>query len=189
MIYFKWVFLLLIDLILLVFTVLPVAIVLSMFTKPMPNNHDAKYTWGWIWGTYDNPPQGDEGYVRKESPFPTYTTGFKGYVNRVNWIIRNNLYGYAKMVGLNYKENTIVTVEGNREISDKYKIPGSYVAKAYQGGKLVGFEYYCVKPWKLFPNNDFRCRLGWKIDTSKFQSFGFAPFVCTANPFDGYGDK
>lgn len=185
MIYFKWVLLLLVDLVLLLFTVLPCALIVSALTRPMEYKNDASYTWGWLWGTYDNPPQGDEGYVRKECLFPGVVTGWKGYLNRVNWMFRNNLYGYAKLVGLKWDEQISLVQLGNPKISDKYGIPGWYFVRAYLNNKLVGFEFYCVLPWAK--TRDFRCRLGWKIDTEKFKRFGFAQFVGTANPFDGYG--
>lgn len=185
MIYLKWLALFVVDIVLTIFTVLPAAIIVPLFTRAQQWSKP-QYTWGWIWGTYDNPPQGDEGYYAKRAPFLNEMTGIKGYVNRVFWMLRNPLYGLAKRMAIPYYSTAKVVVEGNTEISDKYKIPGSYLAKVYLGDKCIGFEYYLIKPWS--ETKDIRCRLGWKIMTDKYKEKGFAQFVGTCNPFDGYGD-
>lgn len=153
---------------------------------------EPQHTWGWIWGTYDNPPQGDEGFVRERAWFPGVTTGFKGYLNRINWMIRNPLYGFAKIAGVEYEDNLVTTFVGNANISDKDKVPGYYFAKVHDGKKLVAFEFYCVIPWKFQPfehERGLRMRIGWKVMTDKYKRNGFAQLVNTINPFDGYGEK
>ena len=157
------------------------AIVISLFTRPNQTN------WGWIYGTYDNPPQGDRGYVTKRSPFPNKITGIKGYVNRVMWMIRNPLYGYNKAVGVKWDGGKVV-IKGNPNISDKYKISGWMFAKYYdKNNKLKAFEFYCVLPYTK--NRNLRARLGYKIKSEKFKQQGFAQLVFTINPFDTYGNN
>lgn len=185
MIYLKWFLFTILDYLLLL-TVPLAALIISAFTREQPYNLGS-YSWGSLWGTYDNPPQGDEGYVSKRSWFPGITTGFKGYLNRVWWMIRNPLYGYSKIAGLKYNPAYSLVVLGNENISDKYKIPGWMFARLYDRNKLVGFEFYYVKPWS--ETKDLRMRLGWKITTGKYEEFGFAHLVNTINPFDGYGDS
>lgn len=185
MIYVKWLLLTLIDYFLLIVTAIPAAIIVPLFTRAQSYDKEV-YTWGWLWGTYDNPPQGDEGYVAKRAWFIGETTGWKGYLNRVGWMLRNPLYGYSKLCGLKYDAMDTTVLLGNENISDKYKIPGWMFARLYRDGKLVGFEFYCVKPWS--ETKDLRARLGWKMTTDKFASNGFAQLVNTINPFDGYGD-
>ena len=185
MIYVKWLVLCLLDWLLLL-TVPVAAPVIAAFTRAQP--HDAgPYSWGWLWGTYDNPPQGDEGYIRKRAPFPGLITGWQGYVNRVMWMIRNPCYGFARWTALDYIADQVQRVIGKDGISDKDKVPGWYFVRLYHFGDLVGFEFYGVFPWSETRN--LRVRLGWKILTDKFQRNGFAQLVNTVNPFDGYGDK
>lgn len=165
---------------LLTATVPLVAVILSLFTRPDQKN------WGWVYGTYDNPPQGDRGYVTKRSPFPNQLTGFKGYINRVMWVIRNPLYGYNKWAGVNWQGGE-VKVRGNPDISDKYKVSGWMFATYRDGkGKLVAFEFYSITPYTKHRN--LRVRVGYKIKSDKFRTDGFAPLVFTINPFDGYGN-
>lgn len=199
MIYLKWLILALLDWALLL-TVPFAAVIVPLFTREQPYGK-APYTWGWIWGTHDNPPQGDAGFVRKRSLFPGETTGLKGYVNRVHWMVRNNLYGYAKLASVPYIGGVDVSYIGNPNISDKDMRPGYYFAKAKYAGELLAFEFYCVLPWMSakeftvfgrtfkFKARDLRCRLGWKIMTDKYERFGFAQLVNTCNPIDGYGDE
>ena len=192
MIYIKWFALLILDLFMLIFTALPAAIIIPLFTRAQEWERKDTYTWGWIWGTHDNPPQGDKGYHTKRAPFTNELTGLKGYINRVFWMLRNPLYGLARRMSLPYSADYVITHTGNLNISDKYKIPGHYFMKVFdkQGGKLVGFEYYLIKPWAgANPTKDLRVRLGWKIATDKFAERGYAQFVGTFNPFDGYGDN
>lgn len=185
MIYFKFILFTLLKLGLLL--TLPFAmLVIPLFTRA--EGHDKPlYTWGGWYGTYDNPPQGDQGYVTKRCMFPLLTTGWKGYVNRALWMWRNKLYGYNAFASIPFGDDVKVEFTGNPNISDKYKVAGSYTAYAFKGKKLIGFEYYAVLPWS--ESRNFRIRLGWKILTRKFEQYGFAQLVTTANPFDGYGDN
>ncbi len=185
MIFLKWMVLALLDWALLL-TVPLAAPIIAAFTRAEPYDQ-RPYSWGWIWGTWDNPPQGDQGYAAKRAPYPGAITGWKGYLNRVMWMLRNPLYGYAKRVSVPYSDTLQLTYIGNPNISDKEKRPGWYFATVRDDGKLVAFECYCVLPW-LF-GRCLRSRLGWKIMTDKFQRYGFAQLVNTFNPIDGYGDS
>lgn len=186
MIYARWLVLALLDWLLLL-TVPVAAPIIAAFTREQPYGL-APYSWGWIWGTYDNPPQGDEGYVRKRALCIGYTTGWRGYVNRTWWMIRNPLYGFARRASVKYSPALTVSHKGDEEVSDKYKRPGWYFARAVDlAGRTVAFEFYCVLPWGF--GRCLRSRLGWKIMTDKFERYGFAQLVNTCNPFDGYGDK
>lgn len=186
MIYLKWFVLAIVDL-LLMMSVPFFAPIIAIFTREKPYGQ-TEYTWGWLWGTYDNPPQGDEGYVAKRALFIGATTGLKGYVNRVMWMYRNPLYGVSKRFAVPYRTDYFYYVDGDTSISDKYKIPGSYLVKVFdkKGGNMVAFEYYLVKPWS--DTKDLRVRIGWKVWTDKFAANGFAPLVVTCNPLDGYGN-
>lgn len=184
-VYLKWLGLAVLDYALLLFTALPAALLVPLKTREQPYGLEP-YSWGGWWGTYDNPPQGDEGFVRKRAPFIGVTTGWKGYVNRVVWMLRNPLYGFQRHASVEYKADVELKVKGNPDISDKYKVPGWYFVRAYRKGKLYAFELYAVLPWS--GSRCLRVRLGWKLLTDKFQRYGFAQLVDTANPFKSYGD-
>lgn len=201
MIYLKWLVLAVLDIALLL-TVPLAAPVIAAFTKAQPFGM-APYTWGGWWGTYDNPPQGDEGYCRKRAPFIGETEGWRGYLNRAMWMIRNPMYGFARLAALDYSTERVSQVIGHDGISDKDGKPGWYFVRLRdrKSWEVEGFEFYGVFPWlprpidmKLFGwtlhigARDLRIRLGWKILTDKFASTGFAPLVNTINPLDGYGE-
>lgn len=202
MIYLRWLVLAVLDILLLV-TVPFAAPLIAAFTREQPYGQ-APYTWGGLWGTYDNPPQGDRGFVRERCLFPGAVTGLRGYLNRIHWMVRNNLYGYARKCAIQWVDGCRVQHVGNENISDKYRIPGWYFAIATAPNwRLIGFEFYGVFPWLRDPvevrllkwtlftiqPKDLRMRLGWKIMTDKFKATGFAPLVNTGNPFDGYGEN
>lgn len=161
--------------------------IIPIFTRAQ-YKENRKYNWGWLYGTFDNPPQGDDGFVTKRAPFPNVTTGLKGYWNRVAWMRRNRLYNLKKKLSVQYGIATNVTIKGNPDISDKYKIPGWMFAIAKDGKKVFAFEFYGIFPWSETRN--LRVRLGWKIKGRKFTVPGdFAQLVFTINPFDGYGNE
>ena len=187
MIYMKWLALALFD-VLLLLTVPIAAPVVAAIYREQPHGLPS-YSWGWLWGTYDNPPQGDEGFVEKRAWFIGETAGWKGYLNRINWMIRNPVYGFARLTALTYRADTVQDLIGVDGISDKEGIPGWYFVRLREIKTLrvVGFEFYGVFPYSK--TRDVRIRLGWKILTSKFKDKGFAPIVNTINPFDGYANK
>lgn len=184
-VFLKWIVGVIGYIFLLVTTIWWAPWIVSIFTRPMEHKLD-KYTWGSIWGTFDNPPQGDEGYVAKRAPFPNVTKGFKGYINRAIWITRNALYNYKLKFLVRYKDCTNLKYKGNPNISDKYKVPGWLFVRAYCGKKLTAWEWYSIAPYSKKRN--IRIRLGWKIKGDGFDETGeYAQLVFTINPFDGYG--
>lgn len=160
--------------------------VVSLFTRWQ--SEIGLYTWGGWWGTFDNPPQGDRTFIREHSPFPNITSGWRGYINRVAWMWRNPLYGYAKSVGIDYDHGDVLSIKGNPNISDKYKIAGwMHASLRDSSGRVKGFEWYSVTPWG--ESRNLRVRLGWKIKTDKMQERGWARMVFTCNPFDTFGES
>lgn len=182
----KYIVFVIVDIFFMLFRWIPGSIIIPIFTRAQPHGKD-RYNWGWIFGTFDNPPQGDEGYVEKRSWFPGVTTGFKGYLNRVGWMIRNPMYGLAYGLSVHMKEGWTVEHEGDMDISDKYKRPGFRRSRILnEKNKVVAFEIYMVKPWS--EKRCLRLRMGWKIKSSKLEEMGLAQFVFTCNPLDGYGN-
>lgn len=184
MLLFKWAVFSVVD-ILMLLTVPVAAVLVSAFTSADAHGRQ-RYYWGWIWGTYDNPPQGDEGWVSKRCLFKGVTTGLKGYVNRVGWMLRNPMYGLAMKMGVNWYHGYYLKTFGAERVSDKDKFPGWQAAIGFNVvGKPIAFEFYLVAPWA--ETRDLRVRIGWKIMTDKVDKYGAAQFVNTINPFDGYG--
>lgn len=184
MTYLKWILISLLKLPLLL-TVPFACLIVPMFYRAQ-DPELSLYTWGGQYGTFDNPPQGDRGFIAKHAPFRNVTTGFKGYINRAAWMLRNPLYGFNKTFGVDYLESDTLKILGNPGISDRYKIPGwMFATLRDSSGKLKAFEWYSVTVYTK--RRDVRIRLGWKIKTPKMQERGWARHVVTINPFDGYG--
>lgn len=170
----------------IMFLGLPLALLIIPLIYRAQEEGKPLYTWGGQYGTFDNPPQGDRGYIAKHAPFPNVITGWKGWVNRIGWMWRNPLYGYSKSTGIEYNETDILNIKGNPNISDKYKIAGWMWATLRDSeGNLKAFEWYSVTPWS--DRRNLRIRLGWKIKTEKMLERSWARHVVTINPFDGWG--
>ena len=161
----------------------------AIFTRAMPDE-DRVYVWGGIFGTWDNPPQGDPKHLR-DGLFPDATTGLKGYAMRVLWMWRNPAYGFAYAFKVDKTPHSVVEISGNPDITDKYAIAGSYLAVVKEKGKVVAYEYYTIKPYGAHSEvgKCFRMRWGWKIITDKWDEFGFAQPVDTITPYKGYGES
>jgi len=186
MIFIKWFFLFVADLLLLPFWFIA-APVYSLFTaKGWPS-------FGRLLQTYDSPPQGDNGFQTNRAPFPNASGAFKLYVNRVAWLWRNPGYGFSRACSVGYGNGLKVTMpkaKGFRnEISDKYGKAGWYYVECRNiDGELVAFEFYGIFPWPSY-TKCLRVRLGWKLLTDKFQSLGFAPMVNTITPYKQFGES
>jgi hypothetical protein len=178
-IYTKWALFALLDILLIPIWFLGAPVV-SLFTREMPDTDEDLPSWGWWFGTYDNPPQGDERHQRNFGHLPKY-------IVRVLWLWRNPGYNFQKAIGVKYDPAYIVTYTGREDISDKYKKPGHYFAMCHTlDGEVKAWEFYCVYPWAF--GKCIRIRLGYKIMTDKFGRYGFAPLVNTINPVKSYGD-
>lgn len=164
------------------------AFVVPAFTRAMPHKLPEGYRWGGWFGTYDNPPQGDGGFISKRAPYPNRLTGWRGYANRVQWMRRNRLYGLKRWLAVDYRVCTSRKFRGNPAINDKHRIAGwLFVTARCHSKKLQAFEWYSVTHYTK--NRCLRIRLGWKIKGDKFDEAGeFGALVFTVNPFDSYGD-
>jgi len=192
MLYIKYALFMVADILLMPYFLIG-PIFLSMFTRAgsYHNDEDVIYTWGGWLGTWDNPPQGDLGYNENRAFFKGgYTTGWKGYLNRIGWLWRNPGYNFQRAIGqpLPEGDSWSLTWVGNPDISDKRMKTGYYFAKLRVNGKVEAFEFYLVKPYGPF-GKCLRVRLGWKMMTDKFPRYKFATFVDTVSPFKHYGDS
>lgn len=191
MIYLKYSFLMIADILLMPYFLIG-PVFLSIFTREGSyyDDKDIIYTWGGWLGTWDNPPQGDQGYNENRAFFKGgHTTGWKGYLNRIGWLWRNPGYNFQRKIGVDFPAGRRWSLDwiGNENISDKREIPGYYFAKLKVDGRVIAFEFYLVKPWWF--GKCLRIRLGHKMMTDKFKRYGFATFVDTISPLKNYGDS
>jgi len=183
--FFFWLVSAVLDWALLLFVWWPFAPIVSLFTR--------KDDWGWFqwFGTWDNPPQGDEGFNKLEhgrTEFPGVYDGWQGWWNRTRWLWRNPGYGYAKFVSIHENDILRMKMYGNQDISDKYGIPGIQWVRAYDDfNEFIAFEFYCVFPYPFRKDKCFRARLGWKLSSSKLHEYGFAQLVNSIHPWKDYG--
>lgn len=116
-------------------TVYVVTPFLSLFTRPDWSVKE-RYRWGWIYGTHDNPPQGDRAWVTKHCPFPNEFSGWKGWANRTGWLYRNKLYNLKKSLSVRFEANTVKRYWGTQTYPTSTKSQAGYSldVKAVQAG-------------------------------------------------------
>jgi hypothetical protein len=159
MIYIEWALKTLLDLFMVLAAFL-LAPFISIFTEAQEDLDETTPYWGGLFGTYDNPPQGDAKHQR-EGIFPGATEGWKGYVMRVTWLWRNPAYNFQKKVGIekpqegsyhfshtgkSWKDPRGLAVHDYLNISDKYAKPGWYYSELYEQSEVKAFEFYAIIP-------------------------------------------
>lgn len=118
--------------------------------------------WLWWFQTPDNSLDGD----RKHKLRWPKNGRFWTYLRRVAWLTRNCGYAFnISVLGYKPESNDTIVISGNPNIGDLSGISGHCTWKAVRDGeKLVSFQYYYVKHYRLF--NTWKCiriGLGWKI--------------------------
>jgi hypothetical protein len=157
---------------------------LSLFLTPVVVLFASEDGWlpNWLWWfqTPDNPLDGDAGWKTGYRPITTEDTKLKRYYNRVRWLYRNKLYGFSEAVlSIKYTNTQTLITTGNHVSNGPLGESGTYIAKLYEGDKLIGFKYYYIRQYKHWPTKCIRILIGWKINENpepgKVASFGFSP--------------
>lgn len=142
----------------------------------------------------DDDLDGDYGWKTKHRWFknsPKVDTGWRRYLNRVRWLVRNPAYGFDIDVlgftlagdyfvdGINYSlESSFV----NGYPSDRPLRPGRLLRTVTNSGRRYWF-FYLVRKW----SNKYclSIKFGWKIwETAK--AGDECQFVCSINPFASF---
>lgn len=140
--------------------------------------------------TPDNALDGDLGYIMLHAPFKGYgVTGWRRYINRVVWLVRNPGYGFSyEVLGatvwcppLVVNGNPLISDSPNLTIGRPHGLSGHVLLRS---GKF--FEYYLVKQYGD-SGRCFRLRLGWKMlgflnEPASWPLGGRAQFVCGIKP-------
>lgn len=177
------------------FIIAPFIVLLG--SKEVRNNEEGSYLPRWLswFQTWDNPLEGDESWINRKSPFPNTTTGLKGWWNKACWLWRNSCYGFSKdVLGASALRGAVVYSNNplsmsNLNIGDRNGKAGSYLIFYTKNNKKLAFEYYLIRQYKKYPNKCLRIRLGWKLNSSKFDKNTPAQFVATITPWKEFNNK
>jgi hypothetical protein len=131
------------------------------------------------WFDNDIEPLGD--YSRK--PAILAATGLKRIWLRYVWLgWRNPANNFGVAMAVNRVASDTLEKTGNQLTSDQGE-QGWKLNKLMNGERVVAFEYYYIKAYKLFGSRCLRVRLGWKLDDSP------ARLVCVVNPLMTFTGK
>ena len=150
---------------------------------PLFANNNGWLPWALSWfSTSDNSLDGDIGYQTEHAPFLGPQTGFKRYLNRVVWILRNPAYGFetSGFMGANISPSDQVLTTGNPFIKNRNQaVAGSYYCEIgeYWNYKLVTKPFYDGQTC-------FMLELGWKLQpyaqsVEALKTQPVAQFVCS----------
>jgi hypothetical protein len=162
---------------------------LNYFIAPFAVLFASKDGWlpRWLWWlqTPDNSLDGDNGWKEEHRPYMIEDTKFKQYVNRVRWLYRNSMYGFAiDVLGCKTLATDDLEIIGESKVSNRPLHEGLVVRKLIRDGKVIAFQWYYVNAW-----SDTRCiriNLGWKLWGFKKGENNNCQIVFSPNPFMGY---
>lgn len=143
---------------------------LNYFTAPIVVLFADENGWlpEWLswWQTPDNSLDGDEPWRSGRRPFAK-NTGWRRYVNRIAWLYRNSMYGYANsVVGVEKSPGCILRKNFDWPDSGKpsgYDDAGGPALRwtLYKGGRKSAFQVFWVKRWGR--RRCIRVNIGWKL--------------------------
>jgi len=137
--------------------------------------------WLWWFQTPGDSLNGSIGWQTKDRWFLTQDIWYKRWVNRVGWLYRNPMYGFAiEVLGAQALTGDTLTVMGDSETGNHSPLhPGWVRYVLVRNGRPVYFQFYLVWPW--CSTRYLRLNLGWKLwsmPTLDKMQFTFSP-----NPF------
>lgn len=138
-------------------------------------------SWLWWFQTPGDSLNGSNGWQTRDRWFLIQDTWFKRWVNRVGWLYRNPMYGFAiSVLGAQAGFRDTLVTSGDPLTSNHKPLHKGWVRHVLlRNGKPVYFQLYIVWPWCA--TRYLRLNLGWKLwsyPTLEKMQFTFSP-----NPF------
>lgn len=139
--------------------------------------------WLWWFQTPDNPLDGDAGHWERHPGTDAWAT----YTRRVAWCWRNVAYGFdIDVLGVETKSTDDLIFEGDRDVGAKPPRSGWQWKKIVREGKVVAFQLYGVRQYRVWPQRCLRVNLGWKLfDFDDAVTDQTVQWTCMVNPFFG----
>ena len=176
--YFKYFLLVLVDLFVSAMNIFLAPIVVLFADKSgwLPK-------WLWWFQTPGDSLYGSTGWQTKDRWFLVEDTKWKQWLNKVGWLYRNPIYGFAiDVLGIQGEETDTLVITGDVLTSNHNPIHyGSVRYELVRSGKVIAFQVYTVKPTSWYNSRYTRTNYGWKLwsfPTKEKIQFTFSP-----NPF------
>ena len=201
MIYIKWVFFLVVNILTNYLINWPLAPIVVLFADEkgwLP-------WWLWYFQTPDNSLDGDEYAWKTKKPYPKTANKYQRWVNRFSWLHRNKLYGFsAAVLSVKYDRRDVHRVYnlpdyvydvsltgqsyqrfGNRWVNSVPSpgVNGTVKRFLYRDGKLIAWQIYYIRQWPKYPNKCIRLNLGWKLASWEDHNYEYASFAFSVSPW------
>ncbi|WP_118181316.1 DUF7338 family protein [Paraburkholderia phosphatilytica] len=140
-------------------------------------------SWLAYFQTPDNPLDGDANFQANVAPFRGAQTGWRQYINRIFWLLRNPAYGFGlTVIAFQATKGALVARKrGNLDVSGGPTETGYFHADLINPDGSWCWELYIV--WCYSKTRALRLNLGWKI-------WNPTPCACqfamTVQPFMSY---
>lgn len=148
-------------------------------------------SWLWWWQTPDNSLDGDVLWQTERRPFRR-NAGIYRYVNRIAWLYRNSMNGYAEgVVGIDHDPDYYLFTNFNG-LGPPYGKASDYrqgllTWRLYDGaGRLKGFQLFYILPWSS--SRCLRVNIGWKLWTWDDPELTACQCVLSFNPWKSFPD-
>jgi hypothetical protein len=181
MMYIKYVFLLLLDLI---------GEVVNLLLAPIVVLFADDYGWlpKWLswFQTNDNSLYGDHGWQTEHLWFKNKENAEELWINKVRWLYRNDMYGFAiNVLGANIHPDAVWEERGNPKVSTNPLCNGYVYRKLTNPDGKSYFQFYYVKQWSS--KFAIRINIGWKIWGEQLAKDRVNnQFVFSPNPFQSW---
>lgn len=112
--------------------------------------------WLWYFQTPDNPLDGDSGFQTEHAPFLGSQVGWRRYINRIAWLLRNPAYGadFSLFGFCPSGDRWSVTCRGDSLVDDTHD---GWYFKTCQGA----WQFYLAHHWTA--TCYLRVNIGWKL--------------------------
>jgi hypothetical protein len=147
-------------------------------------------SWLWWFQTIDNDLDGDSGWHTAHfTNLESTSYGFKRWLKRTLWLMRNRAYGFADSVsGVKIVVGDVIQVKGNPDITNSGGVAGSFYAEAFSSGSDTPKAWCYMLVWNWGLGRCLRIYLGWKLQNWVHNSGtvidgGEAIYVVFFNPF------
>jgi len=143
-----------------------IADILNYFLAPIVVLFASQEGWLPRWFSWfqtpDNSLDGDNGWQLENRPFKVEDSSFKKYINRVAWLYRNSVYGFAiSVLGIKILPTDRILTVGNPKVSNRPLVEGLVKRYLYRDSKVIAFQWYYVISWS--PTRCVRLNFGWKL--------------------------
>lgn len=141
--------------------------------------------WLWWFQTPDNSLDGDGGWKAEHRPYKIENNKYQRWVNRVSWLYRNSMYGFAfSVLGAKTLATDAIIVTGDIQTSNRPLHNGWVFRVVKRNGVPIYWQLYYVK--QRSDKYCYRINLGWKLWQFKQGENTVCQYACSPSAWMGF---